>query len=192
MRGRRNARLTLIGALAAVGCSLNHTPPQRLDIVVTLQGPSSVEVALTNRGSSRALVTETFGIEGSYLHLEIEEVVSGHRIPYPRDSQFELFSEPPARCLAPGKSTRMRIDLASWHHIYGGVVQSHQAIPEPGPHRFPLFDSDRYRIRAVYRPSGRLAGRCGEPAVLIFSEWILLDGWLPVNRPQADSPESGG
>lgn len=133
-----------------------------------------VILILGNSGKKCLSVTETFGFQDLFLHVAIEDV-AGRSIDYPVDSQYELFREPPYRPLKPGHMITLKINLANWYHIYGGVVDTLQQVPEPGPYSFSL-PSGSYRIKAIYSsPNEQPWVKCPNYRGPVESPWIYFE-----------------
>lgn len=136
----------------------------------TVEGTSHpvATIHVTNNSNQSIAWSPTFGFSHLYLSLEIRGDFD-ERIPYPAESQYELFAVPRYSCLKPGETETVRVDLLSWSHVLGGKVQK-ETVAEAGPYEFNIVKG-QYRIRARYSSPGSEFGRCQAVAAQSQSEW---------------------
>jgi hypothetical protein len=135
------------------------------------EGPAA-RVALRNVSRGKLGVIESFGFETVLLHFVIERIGIDGRVPYPPASQYELFDQPKATCLPPGREIWNEILLTAWWHRLGDRGGKALDFNGEGPYGFVL-PPGRYRIQAVYSaPPVEAPRRCSTPPMKVVSEWV--------------------
>lgn len=170
--------LLLVTGLLFSCCTTLQTadsPRQEVQLETSVETTGEDPVAtieMTNTGPHAIAVTKTFGLSDLFIHIEIESL-SGERVEYPANSQFEIFSEPGYNCLGPGDTMQLEVNLRRWYHVLGGITNRTQAVPETGPYSFPLRPG-KYRLKTVYDapPSQKKSRRCPRIDHPIESDWV--------------------
>ena len=172
----RNSILLLTVFLFPLACTSAgrvESSAMPLGLKVTVEGsPHPVATIHVTNNSNRSIAwSPTFGFSDLYLYLEIRSDFD-ETIPYPAESQYELFSEPKHHCLKPREPETVRVDLLSWYHLLGGKL-SRETVADTGPYEFNLIKG-QYQIRARYTPPVPRSGRCHAAAAKSQSEWVAF------------------
>ena len=167
-------QIVLGAALTCLGCS-THLAVDVLE--VRLGGPTDnlctnlgceLEIEVRNTSKSGLRLSETTAIEDFYVFLEIEDRETGDRVAYPLPEVMYL-KGPRSRCVAPGESLDLLIDLAHWQPLWEGEVEDSEL------YAFPISGGE-YRVRAGYRAFRTERGRpgCHVPRGVVYSKWLDL------------------
>ena len=131
-----------------------------------------------NRRSYSLAVTRTFGLDESYLRVEIV-TRGGVRVPYPASADLDFPGLPRFVCLLPGRSVSVTVPLNGWHILLGGEPfkaspHSEKVRPEESLHSFELGPGF-YRIRGVYDSAGGTTGPCLTPVGPFETPWVEFE-----------------
>ena len=136
----------------------------------------TIQITLRNVGSVPLAVCRCFGIRRTWLYFEIQQAKDHANAD--GGPEYDLFSNPPYRCLAPGQAVTMKKNLFRWYAEFGNTL-----LRSWGPETYHL-QAGSYRLRAAYYDDGqRRLRRCRTPTGVVFSEWLQFA--LP------EGPESG-
>lgn len=137
------------------------------DLRVSLEGieeAGTVRVELTNMGATPLAVCPCVGPHLRFIHFDLE--ANGVRLAYPE----LLFSGPVSRrhfrCLRPGESVQVTVNLHQWRPIWGGTADS----SFPPVDLFPGLDT--FRVRAHYDDRSDPIGSCPVFRGESTSDWL--------------------
>lgn len=174
-------RLCLVsGLFLLLSCTVHQASEEshnvedalQLEISIDSSNPSDpiATIRFSNEGSRSLAVTRTFGLRDIYLMLEIEH--EGVLMPYPAGSQYEIFGNPGYKCIRPGQTSTLVINLNRWYHVIGGEPQPDQQVPLADPPYSFGVSPGSYRIRGVYVSYDEYGERCRIIHGPVRSEWV--------------------
>ena len=127
-------------------------------------------IRITNSAVRPTSISGSFYSFGEYIFLHIEPIdAPGERVLYP-GGEIDFFDVLEHRCLKPGQTEEIGIDLTSWQHVVSGELV--------GPDYSFDLRPGTYRVKAVYSTERlRLRGPRGCPPFrgMAESEWVMLE-----------------
>lgn len=163
--------VVLLGISLIVGCgSTGSRPPlgdQALEVeLVKSDPPTGFLIRVTNSGQEPVAICPCIGQLHRLIFLELFYNDGNRRVGLPEIDYMDAGARRFYRCLDPGESVSVPVDLRSWEPVWNGRRET-----------FPPFNllvgPGSYRVRALYIDSGNVTRRgCAGFQGNVASEWV--------------------